>query len=232
MALPKSLTTVTPLSKTLAMILFIALPFLGFLLGMQYQEVIDFQNQQVTAPVTLKPHPAPSTIAQPSRSTASAETANWKTYKNSEYSFKYPANFIIKERQNRYSFMTTQKISTLFVEDNNQESLLYLEIFSEENPRNLTSEQFLNDYLDRLNEDDGPETRYVVKKVRSSLKPYDQGNINGMYALLGWDYDFDTIVQTRNNRVYTFLYSATNAGNQKYQEQIINQILSTFKFIE
>lgn len=37
----KSLTTVTPLSKTIALILFIALPFLGFVLGMQYQASID-----------------------------------------------------------------------------------------------------------------------------------------------------------------------------------------------
>ena len=38
MALPKSWTTVTTLSKTIALILFIALPFLGFYFGMQYQK--------------------------------------------------------------------------------------------------------------------------------------------------------------------------------------------------
>jgi hypothetical protein len=41
MALPKSWTKVTPLSKALALILFIALPIAGFLLGMQYQRVVD-----------------------------------------------------------------------------------------------------------------------------------------------------------------------------------------------
>lgn len=40
MKLPKELTTVTPLSKGLAMIIFIVLPFLGFYLGMQYQQSI------------------------------------------------------------------------------------------------------------------------------------------------------------------------------------------------
>ncbi len=39
--LPKSLTTVTPLSKAVAMVLFIALPFIGFYLGMQYQKSIE-----------------------------------------------------------------------------------------------------------------------------------------------------------------------------------------------
>lgn len=50
MRLPKSFTTVTPLSKTLAFILFIALPFAGFYLGMEYQKrttVID--NATVTS---------------------------------------------------------------------------------------------------------------------------------------------------------------------------------------
>ena len=41
MQLPKSFTTVTPLSKTLAFMLLITLPFAGFYLGMQYQQQID-----------------------------------------------------------------------------------------------------------------------------------------------------------------------------------------------
>lgn len=36
--LPKSFTTVTPFSKAIAMALFVALPFIGFYLGMQYQK--------------------------------------------------------------------------------------------------------------------------------------------------------------------------------------------------
>lgn len=41
MKVPKNLRTVTPLSKLIALILFIALPFIGFALGMQYQASID-----------------------------------------------------------------------------------------------------------------------------------------------------------------------------------------------
>jgi hypothetical protein len=36
--LPESLTTITPLSKTLALVLFILLPFIGFFLGVRYQQ--------------------------------------------------------------------------------------------------------------------------------------------------------------------------------------------------
>jgi hypothetical protein len=41
MKLPKSFTTVTPLSKTLALILFIALPIFAFAAGMKYQAARD-----------------------------------------------------------------------------------------------------------------------------------------------------------------------------------------------
>lgn len=46
-SLPKSLTTVTPLSKTIAFILFILFPFIGFYLGMQYQKTMDAATAQV-----------------------------------------------------------------------------------------------------------------------------------------------------------------------------------------
>lgn len=41
MNIPKELTTVTPLSKALAVILFITLPFIGFFLGVKYQSSLN-----------------------------------------------------------------------------------------------------------------------------------------------------------------------------------------------
>ncbi|HYD35401.1 MAG TPA: hypothetical protein VD999_05010 [Vitreimonas sp.] len=35
---PESMTKVTPFSKALAMVLFVTLPFVGFILGMIYQQ--------------------------------------------------------------------------------------------------------------------------------------------------------------------------------------------------
>lgn len=49
MQLPNSFTTVTPLSKIIAAVLFITFPFLGFYLGVQYQKGISPQiSNQVT----------------------------------------------------------------------------------------------------------------------------------------------------------------------------------------
>ena len=41
MKLPKSVTTVTPFSKTLALLMFILFPLAGFYIGMQYQKALD-----------------------------------------------------------------------------------------------------------------------------------------------------------------------------------------------
>lgn len=46
MKLPKELTTITPVSKALALLLFITLPICGFFLGMQYQKILDASISQ------------------------------------------------------------------------------------------------------------------------------------------------------------------------------------------
>ena len=49
MNIPKQLTTVTTLSKLIAGILFVTLPFIGFVLGMQYQKSIQLETISTTA---------------------------------------------------------------------------------------------------------------------------------------------------------------------------------------
>lgn len=44
MPLPKELTTVTKLSKTLALIIFLSLPIIAFLFGMKYQMLLDLKK--------------------------------------------------------------------------------------------------------------------------------------------------------------------------------------------
>lgn len=49
MKLPHTLTTITPFSKLLTLIIFVTLPFLGFFIGIKYQKAVD--NMQI---VTLQ----------------------------------------------------------------------------------------------------------------------------------------------------------------------------------
>ena len=55
--LPKELTTVTPLSKAVALIMFISLPIIAFLFGMQYQMQLSEQNSSI--PPVVIPSSAP-----------------------------------------------------------------------------------------------------------------------------------------------------------------------------
>lgn len=88
--LPKSLTTITPFSKTLAMILFILLPFIGFYLGIQYSYLLNQVNKTTEL-----------TIEKNSSSESPDKNMNWKTYVNSEsnWQINYPNDLNVLERE-------------------------------------------------------------------------------------------------------------------------------------
>ncbi len=64
--LPKELTTITPFSRLIAVVLFILLPITGFYLGTQYQESIDLAKKQTYDPtiISRKPTPTPLLLKQ------------------------------------------------------------------------------------------------------------------------------------------------------------------------
>lgn len=84
--LPSWLTTVTLFSKLLAMTLFIALPFLGFYLGMRYQEKITV-NIPVVSENQKTVVPTPQSTIKP--------ISGWITHKelNYNFSFQYPSDW-------------------------------------------------------------------------------------------------------------------------------------------
>ncbi len=99
--LPKELTTVTPLSKILAAVLLISLPFIGFFLGIRYQEMIDLtERQQEENNLSIPRIPTPTPIPMP---TIDPSTANWKTYRNEEFGFEvgYPESWTTLERSSQ-----------------------------------------------------------------------------------------------------------------------------------
>jgi hypothetical protein len=50
--------TVTPLSKTIALVMFVAFPFAGFYLGIQYQKALDrpFMKKDYLKPTPVPPN--------------------------------------------------------------------------------------------------------------------------------------------------------------------------------
>lgn len=83
MTLPSSLTTVTPISKFLAMVLFVTLPFVGFYLGMQYGKI--------SSTLTIY-------LSNKNALTVQSTQASSKLYTSSIYhiTLQYPADFALK----------------------------------------------------------------------------------------------------------------------------------------
>jgi hypothetical protein len=94
--LPKSLTTVTLFSKTLAGTIFIALVLTAFFVGMKYQAMTDFIKIQQSNPIATKPSPAPDL------------TANWQTHSDNikKFSVRYPSSLKLVERKFSYGYFT------------------------------------------------------------------------------------------------------------------------------
>lgn len=65
MKLPPELITVTPLSKTVAIIVFFTLPVIGFFAGVRYQQAIqipvtNFDSNEATSSPSTTPTPTPT----------------------------------------------------------------------------------------------------------------------------------------------------------------------------
>ncbi len=101
MYLPEALTKVTKLSKALFLVSFITLPFVGFLLGMRYQELLSPQDVPIYAtPTTLPTAFIPSPTITPT-SAASVD----------EIKSMYRISAI--EKRNEVYFFSVQEIDWL-----------------------------------------------------------------------------------------------------------------------
>ncbi len=81
MKLPKSFTTVTPLSKALAMVLFVLLPFVGFFFGYRY-------HQSLSPPSVAKRDQTSAQPAQPTiQQVNDTYRSDWKTYHDNQLNF-------------------------------------------------------------------------------------------------------------------------------------------------
>lgn len=84
MKLPQLFTTVTPLSKIMAILLFTLLPFLGFYLGIKYANLNCLSGKVVY-------------IKTPTLISTVIDDSEWKSFTNPElgYSFKYPTQMSV-----------------------------------------------------------------------------------------------------------------------------------------
>src|SRR5258706_2425900 len=122
--LPKSLTTVTTLSKSVALLLLIALPFLGFMMGIKYQAAVDhnFQLSNINYSLNYKVSPTAGsttgkvTITEEDRGKIVVAHVGNKIIFSLRNGFTWKINFsnrnIVKEINGNNSQLTYEAINT------------------------------------------------------------------------------------------------------------------------
>jgi len=135
------------------------------------------------------------------------ETTNWQTYRNEEFGFeiKYPKDWEV----DNYGFHNTSCDSNHLSGVN-----CSIDFTVEQNPNLISADQWIDDNL------------YYLYFPRDK-KPFIVGDTEGIKAhvTLIHMYEGVMVVFARGKLIYQF-----NAGTET--EPILNQMLSTFKFIE
>jgi hypothetical protein len=228
--LPKELTTVTPLSKYLAMVVFISLPFVGFFLGMRYQEMMDLSKRQqekssLVIPRTPILSPAEA-LAKEGNSIANPTvdpsiTANWKTYRNDEFGFelKYPLYF---EKFNEYYN------KTLSARSKNGEIFFSVHV--------ITNQPSLEDYLGKLDNSrtaEHPEIDPVTILKKSNERV---GSFRAVqYEIAQYaapSFSIETYLEVPPDRIISLRLARIDKNLTESDRQLYDQILSTFRFVK
>lgn len=218
MKLPKELTTINLISKILAGILFFLLPLVGFFIGIRYQEMMNLAKRQ--------------------------ETADWKTYTNSEVGFSilYPPNLlIVKDEKNELNLASLSNDEFLYYYQPNTGSRTKIKYnglyktgyyaidvsvknnYIYEPPDSMHQESVIENFLTHLF---GTVNKKPIEKIqgRKTVGTYSTSAIgernlrDGVYEYT--IYDGLRVIELR----------AYSSNLNKISLEYLNQILSTFRF--
>lgn len=167
MKLPLSFTTVTTLSKLLALFLFILFPLVGFKFGMEYQKIENGSKYYVakgkqcflvffSCPTNHEhfsdsvgcgckqieqPIVTPTQTDDMSNQVPVGDLTGWKTYTNKKYSYtiKYPSDLSVGNGIDPESAF--DYVDNLYLNDKDGN---FVDIYHQENPNNLQVEDWLN----------------------------------------------------------------------------------------
>lgn len=230
---PNPFTTVTPLSKALALILFIALPFLGFYLGMLYHGLLSPVSQptisNVPSRVTSQTQFPFSNLNNQATPAASSELANWKMYTNAKYgfSFMYPPDYILGSCRSCFDLSVAPLVTLDPPETEKSGRVMIVNI------KDKLPSQTLYEYFQNMGGKDSSSV--VLAEVRKFT-------LNGREAIetLSNESGFGNrgIIISKGVMVISIDFSAVNSSTtvgvpigDLNNAKKFDQILSTFKFL-
>jgi len=231
MKLPKELITVTPLSKLLAITLFVSLPVVGFLVGIRYQEMMDLgKRQQIEQNLAVPRTPTPTPIAIPT--VDPSVTANWKTYTNmgQGFSFKYPPNWQVAEPSFESGLILyTSNLKTTYLEKYKYDIIQKGAVINVPYTPGVVMDyksldELVNDFKSSsqnvlsIQEKDFLLDGQTAKIITTKRNSYSSVDILFKYKVRTFETD------------YSFISLDSENENFKKYQQDFDQILSTFQF--
>lgn len=175
-----------------------------------------FQIQKLSKELSkyqTQPSPTPTATTDP--------TANWKTYKNSDYSFSfsYPPSYIIQESSGYISLFSPADTANPNKDSSVNNKELKMEIYILPSPKNDSLEIYTQEQLD---------TEKEIQGENQNLKTVSLSGVKSTYF---------TWKGVGDGEIYLFLYRGKRFQLVKYplltnRQNEFNQILSTLKFSE
>lgn len=222
MKLPKELTIITPVSKFLAIILFVILPFLTFLYGMKYQEFLDFTKNPDSLSVSAKkvkrlPTPTPDPMK------------DWQTYndRNNGFILKFPNDYFKFQQDNTFGFFVATSIpqggnSPKFLGPN--DVWLNASIYPESSTKSL--DQLLTSRSEYIS---GQKVSVTIDGINGYKIIYT--DLVGPAEPLKPQYTIEGLVE-KNNKIYSLSMTSWNKKVLDNHQRLFDTILSTFKFTD
>lgn len=213
---PNPFTTATPLSKALALILFVSLPFVGFYLGMRYQNLI-YTQPELTVVLKSEKQSVNSIVGQvqETKQASISETINngekQKTYTNTQFgfTFSYPPtwDFIDKTAE-----VYRKDETLLIISVNDRKHVFGVKVWSNKREPPLLSAAEVKQPI-------------VIDGRSETVSFFPEGY--ECYDMPEQGCDFFGIPVKRGN----YTYELNAAGEAKTVTPIYQKILSTFKFL-
>lgn len=171
--------------------------------------------------------PQPTTTTSPQN-----ENVNWKTYQDAKkgFSFKYPSNAQVSTGTvaSMLSFQEDNGINVKPPYEAPYDKWYTMDLVVRDNLQGIDAKTIINNYIEEIKKTCSPPACGTPTMIQNTLKPYQNGAINGYIFHIGAETDSAMVVQVKGNKTYVFRMS----GDQGYATdsglKIFDQILSTF----